>query len=256
MTFEQYARSLGESCSRRGVCLVVSRRLPSTHLLARRVVQDYADEDGAAPATDFLAWQQTEGQGRQGRPWASPASAGVYATLVRRFESGRLQTLPLQVGIVLCETVNVHLDGRCRIKWPNDLLVDGRKLGGILIDVVSRVEGEATAVVSFGINHGDPELPGATWIEREAEGRVTLPDLACGLLAAVDTALAARPAIEQVVDLYRQLSALRPGDTIRCRGASGELEGVFRGFDGQGFLRLAVAGEERLLTAGEVMYGE
>ncbi|MCP3962701.1 MAG: biotin--[acetyl-CoA-carboxylase] ligase [bacterium] len=257
MTFEQYARSLGESCSSRGVCLVVSQQLPSTHLLARRVVQDYTDESAQAPAADFLAWQQTEGRGRHDRPWASPAGAGVYATLVRSRASDELQTLPLLVGTTLCEVVNTHLDGRGRLKWPNDLLVDGRKLGGILIDVVSRGEGESMAIVSFGINHsGEPAVPGATSIEREAREQVALPNLAVELIAAVDAALGEPAPVEEIVDRYEKLSIHRSGETIRCRAEAGELEGVFRGFDRHGFLRLAVAGEEQLLTAGEVVHGE
>ena len=257
MSFEQYARAVGARWTGRDAGLVVLLRPESTHLLARRIVQEYSSESALAPAMDFLAWQQTAGLGREGRPWTSPAGGGVYATMIRPLAVDLLQTLPLLVATALCQALNQHLGDRCRLKWPNDLLVEGRKLGGIVIDATSRGQGDAVTVISFGVNHSrEIDVPGATSLEREATGRTELPDLAAQLVRAVDDALEPGVEIEVIVDRYQQLSVHRPGDTIRHRTGAVELEGEFRGFDRHGFLRLSSGDKELLLTAGEVSSGE
>ncbi len=242
----------------------------STHLLGRRIANEYSQESAQPPKTDLLAWQQSAGHGREGRPWSSPPG-GVYATLVRSLAADTgLQTLPLLVATALCEALNAELAGRCRLKWPNDLLVGGRKLGGILIDVTSRgaVPSEAMltsppsggaaglAVISFGVNHGDLNQAGVTSLEREAPGRTLLTEVAVRLVEAVDSALERDPPAADVVDSYTRFSLHRPGDSLRCRVLGEEIEGVFQGFDRNGFLRLLVGGEERLLTAGEIADNE
>ncbi len=249
----------------------VLRRPPSTHLLGRRIAGDYSQESATPPKADLLAWGQSAGQGRQGRSWSSPPG-GIYATLIRSLAAdpgdatgtpaasapaNLLQTLPLLVATTLCETLNDDLAGRCRLKWPNDLLVDGRKLGGILIDATSRGNAAAggpgaLAVISFGINHGPVDQPEATSLEREAPGGTPLVDLALRLIEAVDHALEGGFSEADVVGRYRRLSLHRPGDALCCRLCGSEVEGVFQGFDRHGFLRLSVGGEERLLTAGEI----
>ena len=107
-------------------------------------------------------------------------------------------------------------------------------------------------VISFGVNHWDLDLAGVTSLEREAPGRTTLADVAVRLVEAVDDALERRPEAADVVGRYRQLSLHSPGDALRCRVLGDELEGIFQGFDRNGFLRLLVGDEERLLTAGEI----
>ena len=247
-------------------------------MLGRRVAREYSQEHATPPIVDLLAWQQTAGEGRDGRRWRSPPG-GVYATLIRPlappFESVRgeaakpVQTLPLRVATALCEALNADLGGRCRLKWPNDLVVADRKLGGILIDATSRAGDLANgdhlsrpgpprprpdlAVISFGVNHGRVDQPGATSLEREAPGRTRLAELAVRLIETIDVELLrdARPA--EVVDQYRRLSLHKPGDAMRCHLRGDRVEGVFQGFDRHGFLRLRVGDEERLLAAGEIM---
>ncbi len=255
MSYVEFARAVTRRWADRPIAkggLVILRRPASTHLLGRRVVEEYSQESARPPTADFLAWRQTAGMGRRQRPWTSPPG-GLYATLVRplRPEVG-LQTLPLLVATVLCEVLNADLDGRCRLKWPNDLLVDGHKLGGILIDAFSRGDSGGLAVISFGVNHRRIDLPGAISLEGAAPGRHRLADLAARLVEAVDGALEHGAPASEIVSRYRRLSLHLPGDTIRCRRGDDVVEGIFYGFDRHGFLRLLVGGEERLLTAGEV----
>ncbi len=278
-SYGEFARAMARRLSERGFAeraFAVLRQPLSTHLLGRRIANEYSQENAQPPKTDLLAWQQSAGQGRGGRSWSSPPG-GVYATLIRSLAADAgLQTLPLLVATALCEALNANLAGRCRLKWPNDLLVGGRKLGGVLIDVASRgavphvsapgavpflspsrkvphVSASAgLAVISFGVNHANLDQPGVTSLEREVPGKTVLTDLAVRLVEAVDRALEQVLPAADVVGRYRQFSLHRPGDCLRCRVLGDDIEGVFQGFDRNGFLRLVVGGEERLLTAGEI----
>ena len=137
--------------------LVVLPSMDSTNILARAIVAEYQTEAQTLYPIVVVALEQTGGRGRQGRSWTSPAGKGVYATRVLQVDdAGLLQTLPLLAGVGLCRALALHLPVPCRLKWPNDLLVEvagvRRKIGGILIEAAVR-PGEATlALIGFGVN--------------------------------------------------------------------------------------------------------
>ena len=247
----------------------------STNAVARRVVDEFLRDEMALPPAVFVAWEQTAGKGRHGRPWTSPAGAGAWVTMVRPLvEVGELRALPLLVPLALCEAVDRHLpEGRqCRIKWPNDLVVGGRKLGGVLIDGVAPRggdEADGAAVIGFGINLLQDEealaaIAGslaATSLALERGGPVAVEEVLWDLVEAVGRRLAEIGDLDAAVAAYGERSAHRPGDPMRCRSGEETIEGRFRGFDGRGFLRLELTapgagrepGEEVLMRAGEVV---
>jgi biotin-(acetyl-CoA carboxylase) ligase len=105
--------------------LVVLSRTPSTNQLARGIALDYEQEGIDLTPVLLLAYEQTSGRGRMGRSWSSPRGRGVYATLVYPVASAELlQSLPLLAGTALCEALTPHLPVPCRLKWPNDLVVE------------------------------------------------------------------------------------------------------------------------------------
>lgn len=109
----------------------------------------------------FTAKRQTAGRGRLERLWASP-NGGLWFTLLWPFhvEPGRYQGLSLAAGLAVAEAVEAGTGVACLIKWPNDLLVNNRKLGGILCEVA--IESEVSAVcVGVGVNGNylSAELP-------------------------------------------------------------------------------------------------
>lgn len=237
---------------------MVLAEAPSTNDLGKRIARNYLAESARVPAVDIVAWGQSAGRGRLApRRWSSPPGAGVYLTMVRdiRVEEG-LERVPLAVAVAVGETLDRHLAGRCRLRWPNDLMVGGRKIGGILIEVISRGDG-AAAVIGVGINHrGDPDAldaPGATTLERAVAG-APLPDLV-GLVAELARAVEARLGAERATLLaaYRALSAHRPGDALTVRIGGDARTGVFQGFDEHGFLCLDVDGARHRVPAGEVI---
>lgn len=252
----------------------------STNALARRVVDEYLKEEMSLPPAVFVAWEQTAGRGRHGRSWWSPPGAGAWVTMIRPLaDVGDLALLPLLVPLGLCEALDRHLPaGReCRIKWPNDILVGGRKVAGVLIDGVAPRGGEeldGAAVIGFGVNllQDEGELarldrggggtgPAATSLTVENGAPPAAEEVLWDLVAGVATRLTEGAGLAAAVAAYRQRSAHRPGDPLRCRSGEETLEGRFRGFDERGFLRLELTapgagrarGEEVLMRAGEVV---
>jgi BirA family biotin operon repressor/biotin-[acetyl-CoA-carboxylase] ligase len=163
----------------------------------------------------------------------------------------------MRVAVALAERLRSSTGVDCRLKWPNDLVVQGRKLGGLLIDTLQSGAQEAWAVVGFGVNllppRSEPASAVATSLAGEAGTGVLLPPLtscAMELVSAVAAALAEPEA--SWLERYRSLSVHAPGDRLVCHLAEGEVEGSFLGFDEFGFLRLEVGSRERVIRSGEV----
>lgn len=246
--------------------VVVVERVGSTNRLARRIVGEYAGQELSPPEYLLVAGEQRQGRGRQGRSWASPPGAGVYATMVVHRQSvEQCARLPLQVAVGLVEALDdVLASSTCRLKWPNDLVTATGKLGGILIETLAVPdEGRRVALVGFGINRGlgarDDDLPaaGATSLWREL-GREppSLGELTWKLVRSVHReirGLGDEGEGSGLVERYRRLSAHEPGQNITCRLGDETLEGTFRGFDECGFLRLERDGRVRTVAAGEVL---
>lgn len=212
----------------------------------------------------FFAEHQTSGVGRQGRPWISaPAGGSLAFSLLRRFRvaPAALSGLSLVVGIAVAEALAVDGVG---LKWPNDLVAHGRKLGGILVNLQSMPEGDCMAVIGIGLNL---ELPDS------AAGDIDQPwtDLARLVGAApARNALAARlldrllPALAQFEvagfapfqSRWRDLDALA-GKPVRIHDGPRVHDGVSAGITQGGALRLRPADDsggdvERIFASGEV----
>ncbi|WBS03796.1 biotin--[acetyl-CoA-carboxylase] ligase [Pseudoduganella sp. SL102] len=105
-----------------------------------------------------IADVQTAGRGRAGRPWLSAPGASLTFSLAWPFKGPlqRLAGLPLAVGVALAETV-ASLDVPVQLKWPNDLMKDGAKLAGILVETGAAPDGVPWAVIGCGINLAMPD---------------------------------------------------------------------------------------------------
>ncbi|HEV7505367.1 MAG TPA: biotin--[acetyl-CoA-carboxylase] ligase [Thermoanaerobaculia bacterium] len=241
--------------------LVVVPRLDSTNTLARAIVAEYQNEAQTLHPLIVVALEQTGGRGRQGRSWSSPAGKGVYATrVVQVDDAGMLQTLPLLAGVGLCRALGAHLPVPCRLKWPNDLLVEvgdeRRKIGGILIEAAVR-PGEATlALIGFGVNvfHDAVELPETATSARLLGGSAgSLEDFTWDLVEGLEAELVHLGDAAYAVESYRALSIHRPGERIVCRVGESVSEGTFVGFDESGRLLLESEGRVVPIASGEVI---
>jgi BirA family biotin operon repressor/biotin-[acetyl-CoA-carboxylase] ligase len=204
---------------------------------------------GAPHGTVVTAGEQTAGRGRQGRAWSTPAGSALAASIVLR-EPPALVTLT--AGVAVAEVADA-LDAARRaplIKWPNDVLLDGRKVAGILAE--SRLQ-ERWAVLGIGVNVAirqhdfPPELADrATTLGRQP---AEVEDALALLLAALERWLAAPRA--ELLDAFRGRDALA-GREIAWEGG----RGVATGIDDDGRLRVRTPeGAERLLDAGEIHLG-
>jgi BirA family biotin operon repressor/biotin-[acetyl-CoA-carboxylase] ligase len=136
--------------------LRVFARLGSTNDLARGLAAA-----GAPAGTVVLAEEQVAGRGRAGREWSSPPGLGLWISIVAR-PTGDPSLLPLRVGLAVAEALDPFLgDAPAQIKWPNDLLVGGRKLGGILCEGSWEAGGAGFVIVGVGLNvlHAASDFP-------------------------------------------------------------------------------------------------
>ncbi|MFL6200561.1 MAG: biotin--[acetyl-CoA-carboxylase] ligase [Thermoanaerobaculia bacterium] len=229
--------------------LVLLPVVDSTNRIARSIVQEYETEEQPLPPLLILALEQNGGRGRQGRTWASPAGRGVYATRVLTVKDAAvLQTLPLLVGIGLCRALDPL---PCRLKWPNDLLVEGKKIGGILIEAMVRAAGESRALIGFGVNVSqDPAMPGASTSVHQLGGTGSLEDVTWRLVEGLERELEHLGDLAYAAAAYRELSVHRSGDRITCRVGEETVEGAFVEIDDLG--RLVLDNGQRL-SSGEVI---
>ncbi len=210
------------------------RRTDSTNSRARELAAA-----GAPHGTLVTAGEQTAGRGRQGRSWSAPTGRALLASLVVR-DPPRL--LPLAAGVAVAQIV----DPGAALKWPNDVLVDGRKVAGILVE--GRPQ-ERWAVAGIGLNVA----------LREEDFPAELRERATTMGLAVE---AIEPTLERLLEALEQwlaapedelLAAVRERDALLDRPLRwDDSEGRGAGIDDDGRL-LVISGERRLaLDAGEV----
>ena len=129
------------------------RTITSTNSEARSLA-----EAGCPEGTLVVAETQTAGKGRKGREWVSPQNSGIYASLVLRpylpLEDTPLLTL--MTAVVTAEAIIEATGITPTIKWPNDILVNGRKTAGILTEVSSEIDSVEYALIGIGINVNTP----------------------------------------------------------------------------------------------------
>lgn len=111
-------------------------------------------QENAPTGTVCFAEQQTAGKGRRGRQWVSPFGHNIYLSILWRFQASPLAIsgLSLAIGIAVVRTLRSLYTAPFQLKWPNDIYFDGKKLGGILIEVSGESEGPCFAIIGLGLN--------------------------------------------------------------------------------------------------------
>jgi BirA family biotin operon repressor/biotin-[acetyl-CoA-carboxylase] ligase len=215
---------------------------------------------GALPknGTLLVALEQTGGRGREGRTWVSPPGTGLYASLLIELENpGLVQNLPLAVGVGLCTALRELGARECALKWPNDLVVAGDKLGGMLIEVVTSGEEPPVAILGFGINLADEHetLKGldATSLETLIEESPDLVELTAAVVRSLLGALKRMNDTAKLVDEYSALVAHQAGDELTWQQNGSRVRGRYAGVDERGFLRLETDQGTVVVAAGEVI---
>jgi BirA family biotin operon repressor/biotin-[acetyl-CoA-carboxylase] ligase len=217
---------------------------------------------GASAWSAAIAESQTAGRGRQGREWLSPAGNLFLSVLLRPdLAAESAGVLPLAAGVAASEAAE-EWGVDARLKWPNDLLVGERKLGGVLVEASAGTAGLETVVVGIGMNIGldpasaPPALRGAITSVRAEAGRD--PGVAAAAAAVLDRLAVwydalARDGPPRVLTAWRARSVPWWGRAVEARCGDVMLRGVARGLDGRGALILDLAdGSQRAVLSGEV----
>jgi BirA family transcriptional regulator, biotin operon repressor / biotin---[acetyl-CoA-carboxylase] ligase len=200
---------------------------------------------GAPHGTVVSAEEQTAGRGRQGRAWTGPAGKALLCSVVLRPEPERAPLLPLTAAVAVCEAIEELGAGTCRIKWPNDVWIDRKKVAGILVEARPS---EGWAVVGIGINVSisPQDFPAEIRDAATSLGPgVSVGAVLEALCARLDIWVAAEPA--SVIRSCRQRDALL-GLGVSWAGGSG----VAAGIDDGGGLLVDAEGGRVALSAGEV----
>ncbi|MEO2217481.1 biotin--[acetyl-CoA-carboxylase] ligase [Chromobacterium vaccinii] len=231
--------------------LAVAERTDSTNsqLMARA-------GNGGLHGLVLACEQQTAGRGRLGRRWQARLGSGLTFSLLWRFERGlaELAGLSLAVGVALARALRT-LGAPVELKWPNDVLLDGRKLAGILIEVSGDALGPAAAVIGIGLNVADPGEVGQPVAALEQAG--VAPDrnrVLAALLGELERVLVDfdREGFAPLRDEWWSLCAHRQAQ-VRLSFSHGEpIDGVACGVADNGALLTETAQGIRAFHIGEV----
>lgn len=219
-------------------------------------------ENGAAHGTLVVADMQTAGRGRRGRSWVSPAKTNLYFTIVLKpdFPPEKASMLTLVMAHGAARAIREETGLACGIKWPNDIVVKGKKICGILTEMSAERGYIHYVVIGVGVNVRQQEFPTemadkATCLDAECENRVSRSALLAGIMKAFeedyesfasagDLSVLKESYDRMLVNLDRQVCVLDPKE---------EFKGVARGITDTGELLVEKEnGETVQVYAGEV----
>ncbi|HYX74531.1 MAG TPA: biotin--[acetyl-CoA-carboxylase] ligase [Steroidobacteraceae bacterium] len=252
---ERLAREARERIKRVDVAWSIDST--NTALLARA-------NPAAGVAEVLLAEYQTAGRGRRGRLWLAPPGGALCLSMSWTFGEvpQELGALGLAIGVCALRALRAHGIEAVTLKWPNDLLIGERKLGGVLIDLRAESAGPASVVIGIGINL----TLGAVLIAHIAQSGTAATDLASvlqplpgrnALAATLVSACVgglrtfAREGLKPFIEDWRAVDALR-GRAVNVSAADGVTRGVARGIDLRGALMLETPQGLRRFISGDV----
>ena len=213
-----------------------------------------------------VADEQTSGRGRRGHTWFSPPGSGLYVSVVlapaAASDPTRATTLlTLAAGVALAEGIEQATGLRVDLKWPNDLQVSRRKLGGILAESSGAGDRSDTVIVGYGINVRPTAFPAelgdrATSLESELGRTVDRHHLLAETLAALsrryEDLLAGR--FDAILDVWRGLAPAASGARVRWTTNARDWSGVTAGIDDLGALLVRTGDGTERIVSGEITW--
>jgi BirA family biotin operon repressor/biotin-[acetyl-CoA-carboxylase] ligase len=223
------------------------------------LVRERNEDDSSARAC--FAEFQSAGRGRRGRQWLSPFGTNIYLSVCWYFESTPevLQGLSLALGVQAARAIaSCHIEG-VKLKWPNDLVWNDKKLGGILVEMTGESSGPWRIVAGIGLNVGMPRALGSSidqpWTNLSCitETVVGRNQLAGRLLHHVLLGLTrfSREGFRPFRDEWQRLDAIR-GQTVVLDTGRGVMHGLAQGVDDTGALLLSTGGHTRRFVSGDI----
>ncbi|MGH9204525.1 MAG: biotin--[acetyl-CoA-carboxylase] ligase, partial [Vicinamibacterales bacterium] len=215
-------------------------------------------ENGAEQGTVIVADEQTAGRGRFGRAWVSPPGANLYLTLIVSPPVSRLRSLSIVTPLAVAEGIEQLTPLKARLKWPNDVLVSGRKISGILIE--SEVAGPTVRYaligpginINFDVDESSEIAAIATSIKRELGHEVSREEVLAAFLNRFEALYEEAAGTTAVIDAWRsRLDTL--GQEISVSFGGQVESGLAEDVDAEGNLILLRSDGSRIaIEAGEV----
>ena len=228
-------------------------RLTSTMEMARQLA-----EEGVAEGTVIIAGEQTEGRGRLGRKWLSPPEGSISLSIIVRPHMSYLPQLNMVASLATLRSITTVTGLKPCIKWPNDILLHGKKVSGILIENTFEGADLRAAIVGIGINvdfdpASFPEIAAiATSLSVEAGRSISAQDLMTSLLKTFDEVYGDLRQAGTVYDAWLPFVETL-GKWVTVRWGDSIEEGCAESIDVKGSLILRRSdGSTLALTAGEV----
>ena len=221
-----------------------------------------AAAEGAPQGSVFVAEEQTAGRGRGSNSWISERSNGIYSSMILRppLPPSDVLILSLAVGLAVQAAIQ-QVDSRIApdLKWPNDVLIDGRKVCGILTEMNSEATQVRYIVVGVGINVNQPSFPPelqATSLRMVTGSEWSRVEVASALLKSLDReyrVLLENPDARQTITRrFVERSSWAFGKKVRIEESFSALEGTTAGLDERGFLQLKTAHGMKTVLSGTV----
>lgn len=232
--------------------LVLLEQVDSTNTVARRQI-----EQGLVHSYVCMAERQTQGRGRLGRTWVSPFGRNLYLSATWEFSGGvaALEGLSLAVGVAVSRAVQSLGVEVISLKWPNDILLNGRKVGGVLLEMLGDPSGLCQVVVGIGINVAMPRdvTIDQPWADLDCFPGVTRNGLAGAVLAELLPLLAtyAETRFRGYRRAWEELDAFG-GEPVRLLTPGRVVEGVARGVSDTGAICLDIDGTRSFYSGGEI----
>ena len=238
--------------------VVIHQSIDSTHAWALRLIEQVESEEIVLPRTVVIAGEQDHGSGRAGRLWESPPGGLYLSWIAANIDPEIIAQLPMIAAAAVHLAISRLGIDTLEIKWPNDLLVDGRKLAGLLVHC--RHGATTWVTVGVGINIAraptirDPSATRAVAVaELLSDGDFLQWAEAIIRIVAEELRTGTTNPDDHIARWCKHLLH-RPGDEMVVRGGDGSrIRGLFAGLTDEGHLRLDVDGDERVISTGDVI---
>ncbi len=221
-----------------------------------------AAAEGAPEGSVFLAEEQTAGRGRGANSWQSPRSTGIYCSAVVRpaLPPSEVLVLSLAAGLAVRAAIQ-QIDARVNadLKWPNDVLIDGKKVCGILTEMNAEATRVRYIVVGIGINVNQASFPEelhATSLRLATVSEWSRVELVAALLKSLDREyrrlLQGSGAHESILRRFAENSSWVQGKAVYVEENGSGFEGTTEGLDERGFLRVRTSQGTQTVLSGTV----
>ncbi len=221
-----------------------------------------AAAEGAPEGSVFLAEEQTAGRGRGANSWQSPRSTGIYCSVIVRppLPPSEVLVLSLAAGLAVRSAIQ-QVDSRVNVdlKWPNDVLIDGKKVCGILTEMNAEATRVRHIVVGVGINVNQASFPRelqAISLRLATGSEWSRVELVAALLKSLDREyrelLEDAEAQESILRRFAEGSSWVRGKAVRVEENGSAFEGTTEGLDARGFLRVRTTRDVRTVLSGTV----